>query len=323
MSESGWGAAAWGAGEEPRERLPQVEDLPITEHGYDRDAVSEAFDAFYRHAARLDATLRILESVEAFSRQSRELRADIRSLRAASWGPAPSARHVWSVGHEVWSPEEPPGALASSLPRLAVWSALIIAVGVGAALAELRTLVIVGLVLGAWLLVGLIELTLAGRRAARVPAPLPPEAPAAREPAQPPVVAAPDAIPEETMIAAPQPVLVPRDEDEPDEEPREQPDEQPDEEPDAVASERPEAPAREPAVVESASAPRRRFWRRQTEQRADEGGSDPAVHVAQAGWPSDEPQGDPWEADGGDGPGRPPLAPAVPPARGVLRRGRR
>src|SRR5688572_12035751 len=135
MSESGWGAPDWRSDGERREGLPQIEDLPIADQGYDREAVGEAFDRFYRHAAQLDATLRVLESVEAFSRQARDLRADIRSLRAASWGPAPSARHVWSLGHATWAPEEPPGALAASLPRLAVWAALIVAVGVGAALA--------------------------------------------------------------------------------------------------------------------------------------------------------------------------------------------
>ena len=214
MSGSSWGAPDWRTGGEQREGLPQIEDLPIAERGYDQEAVREAFDRFYRHAAQLDSTLRVLESVEAFSRQARDLRADIRSLRAASWGPAPSARHVWSVGHEAWAPEEPPGALAASLPRLALWAALIVAVGVGAALADLSTVAIVAFVLGAWVLVGLIELVIASRRATRVPAPLAqPEQtaePVAAEPevASVPVVApapaAPEvAAPQETMISTP------------------------------------------------------------------------------------------------------------------------
>jgi hypothetical protein len=224
MSASGWGSPDWRARDGEREGLPEIEDLPIAERGYDQEAVQEAFDRFYRHAAQLDSTLRVLESVEAFSTQARELRADIRSLRAASWGPAPSARHVWSVGHETWAPEEPPAALAASLPRLALWAVLIVAVGVGAALADLDTLVIVALVLGAWVLVGVIELVLASSRAARVHAPLsPPQAAPAAEPeaavasrpqvapaaepeaavASPPPAAPAVVAPQETMISAP------------------------------------------------------------------------------------------------------------------------
>lgn len=340
MSESGWGAPAWGGGEGQREALPKVESLPIAEQGYDREAVREAFDAFYRHAAQLDATLRILESVEAFSRQSRELRADIRSLRAASWGPAPSARHVWSVGHEVWSPEEPPGALVSSLPRLVVWSALIIAVGVGAALAELRTLVIVGLVLGAWLLVGLIELALAGRRGAPAPAPLTPEAPAAAEPTFSVPASAPAVTAQETMVAAPQPVLAP-----PAQEAKPEPEAEPDVEVEPEVEPEPDVEV-EPAVdhavepapevdaeVEPEADPaavvppaRRRFWRRAPgPQAGDAEDTDPqlASPLAEAGWRNDEPEGDPWQAAVEEDGERPPLEPAGPPARGLLRRGRR
>ena len=199
MSEGGWSEPEQGWGEDGRRReeLPQLENLPIAEQGYDREAVREAFDSFYRHAAQLDSTLRILEGVEVFGREARELRADIRSLRAASWGPAPSARHVWSVGHEVWSPQEPPAAFAASLPRLAVWAALIVAVGVGAALAELSTALIVVLVVAAWALVALIEVALASRRAGAVPVPLAPGEPveAAVEPEREAV-----ATPQETVV---------------------------------------------------------------------------------------------------------------------------
>ena len=224
MSERGWGDPGWADDGARREPLPKLEDLPISEQGYDREAVREAFDAFYRHAAQLDSTLRVLESVEVFGRQARELRADIRSLRAASWGPAPSAQHVWSVGHETWAPQEPPAAFAASLPRLAVWAALIVAVGVGAALAELSTLLIVLLVLSAWALVALIEVALASRRAGALPVPLAPE---------PVGVAAPEpvaaAAAHETMIVpaavepepepAPEPELEPAAEPEPEPEP--------------------------------------------------------------------------------------------------------
>lgn len=331
MSASGWGAPDWRAGDGERERLPDIEDLPIAEQGYDREAVREAFDRFYRHAAQLDSTLRVLESVEAFSGQARELRADIRSLRAASWGPAPSARHVWSVGHEAWAPEEPPAALAASLPRLALWAALIVAVGVGAALADLRTLVIVALVLGAWLLVGVIELVIASSRAARVHAPLAPPgaapvaepAPAA-SPAEAPAVASP----QETMIstpasssvgegASPAPVA---------------------EAPAAVAEQEAvvseddgsEPADSEPVPVAAEEGPPRRglFRRRREPERVDD--TDPqlaAPDLAPAGWRPQDSHVDPWEGNAEEN-GEPdeldePLEAAAPPARGLLRRGRR
>ena len=74
---------------EPREperrtrRCPRVEDLPIAEQGYDREKVREAFDAFYRHAAQLDSTLRTLEAVEVFQRTLAELRAELRTMRGS------------------------------------------------------------------------------------------------------------------------------------------------------------------------------------------------------------------------------------------------
>ena len=97
MSDYGWntpGAANEGEG---RRGLPRVEDLKRVDGGYDRRSVEQAFDAFYRHAAQLDASLRVLESVEAFRRDSAALRDDLRALRSASWGPIPAARQPWST----------------------------------------------------------------------------------------------------------------------------------------------------------------------------------------------------------------------------------
>jgi peptidoglycan DL-endopeptidase RipA len=53
--------------EEPRPQtaltpLPKVDDLPRSGDGYDPDAVREAFDAFRRHAAQLQAQLRVLQA---------------------------------------------------------------------------------------------------------------------------------------------------------------------------------------------------------------------------------------------------------------------
>src|SRR5256714_12966740 len=67
-------------------RLPRIEDLPIAEQGYEQEAVRAAFDAFYRHAAQLDASLRALEAVEVFRRDADALRNDLRAIRALGIG---------------------------------------------------------------------------------------------------------------------------------------------------------------------------------------------------------------------------------------------
>src|SRR6266545_3347252 len=53
--------------EEPRQQtsltpLPRVEDLPRSGDGISEDAVRGAFDAFRRHAAQLQAQLRVLQA---------------------------------------------------------------------------------------------------------------------------------------------------------------------------------------------------------------------------------------------------------------------
>jgi F0F1-type ATP synthase membrane subunit b/b' len=42
--------------------LPQVQDLPVADHGYDRNKVEESFDAFRRHVTSLQAQLRVLQA---------------------------------------------------------------------------------------------------------------------------------------------------------------------------------------------------------------------------------------------------------------------
>jgi F0F1-type ATP synthase membrane subunit b/b' len=42
--------------------LPRVEDLPSVSDGYDRDKVSEAFEAFRRHTTQLQVQLRVLQA---------------------------------------------------------------------------------------------------------------------------------------------------------------------------------------------------------------------------------------------------------------------
>ena len=42
--------------------LPQVQDLPVADHGYDRAKVEESFDSFRRHVTSLQAQLRVLQA---------------------------------------------------------------------------------------------------------------------------------------------------------------------------------------------------------------------------------------------------------------------
>src|SRR5512142_300294 len=83
---------AWPSPDAQPGPLPRIEDLPLAEQGYDQEAVRAAFDAFYRHAAQLDASLRALEAVEVFRRDADALRNDLRAIRAlgAGFGEEPS-----------------------------------------------------------------------------------------------------------------------------------------------------------------------------------------------------------------------------------------
>jgi F0F1-type ATP synthase membrane subunit b/b' len=42
--------------------LPRVEDLPVSEQGYDTDRVRDAFEAFRRHVVQLQSQLRVLQA---------------------------------------------------------------------------------------------------------------------------------------------------------------------------------------------------------------------------------------------------------------------
>jgi len=143
---------AWPSPDAPRAPLPRIEDLPLVEQGYDREAVRLAFDAFYRHAAQLDASLRALDAVEVFRRDADALRNDLRALRALGLGGG-SAEPPWAT--RTYERAEPgiPGVVA----RLAAESALIIAVAVIAGVAHLQSWLIVALMSGAFLIVALSE----------------------------------------------------------------------------------------------------------------------------------------------------------------------
>src|SRR3982751_5407842 len=117
---------AWPSPDSPRGPLPRIEDLPVAEQGYDQEAVREAFDSFYRHAAQLDASLKALEAVEVFRRDAMELRNDLRSLRSLGVGGA--AEPGWATA--AWAYERPRRELPPALPRLAAEAALVITVAV-------------------------------------------------------------------------------------------------------------------------------------------------------------------------------------------------
>lgn len=146
---------AWPSPQTPaREPLPRVEDLPIAEQGYEQESVRAAFDAFYRHAAQLDAALRTLEAVDSFHRHAAALRSDLRALRSAGW-----TQQTW--------PGSPPaygygsrGAREGVSPvvwRVAGEVAFLIAVAVAVGLAGLAWWTIVLAMAGALLIVCAIE----------------------------------------------------------------------------------------------------------------------------------------------------------------------
>jgi len=157
MSDAEWPAPEPATPREPERRttpLPRVEDLPIAEQGYDREKVREAFDAFYRHAAQLDATLSTLEAVEVFQRTSAELRAELRNIRGSGWtvqswqGGAGYAGGGSRGRVSEWT-------LPPSFPRLALEFGFLIVIGVVVGVAGWSALTIVlvmGLALGVVLL---------------------------------------------------------------------------------------------------------------------------------------------------------------------------
>jgi hypothetical protein len=196
---------SWSPQEPEPERaaLPRLEDLPTVPGGYESRAVAAAFDAFYRHAAELDATLRVLESVDAFQKQAGELRADIRALRASSWGPIAAARPGWSPAYSAR--EERLSGLGEAGPRVALETVFIVLVAVGAFVAGLETVWTVALVAASWVVVGVAEVIASSSkpRLAAPPAPARPAEPAAA-PARSPL---PEPEPEPEIVDAPSLVL--------------------------------------------------------------------------------------------------------------------
>ena len=144
---------AWPSPDSPPPSLPRIEDLPLADRGYDQEAVRVAFDAFYRHAAQLDASLRSLEAVEIFRRDADVLRNDLRALRALGVGGAGGPEPAWAAqSYGRTGPQVPGVAL-----RLAAEAGLLIAVAVVCGVAHFRTAVTVALMAAAFVVVALSE----------------------------------------------------------------------------------------------------------------------------------------------------------------------
>jgi hypothetical protein len=174
--------------------LPRVEDIPVVERGYDQDRVREAFDAFYRHVARLDATLRTIEAVEVFREQAAELRKELRALRTAGWTQQP-----WLPSYS----QEPvrPG-LPDAVFRWAVEACFVIAAPVAASAADLSRLWIVIVTAGAVAVVAAAEWVASVERPFAVSGP---QTPTPAEEEAPPALASPEPAeaPEEAPSDAP------------------------------------------------------------------------------------------------------------------------
>lgn len=147
--------------------LPQTDDLPHADEGYDPERVEQAFAAFAER-------VRELESVAS------ELRAELHSLRLERPAAARLADEIWpadpgvphGLSHTGFAPSPdwvaavpPPLARAFAVPRLALEGAFLLLVAVLAGLADLRAAWIVLLMAAAWALVALAEWAAAAKRA--------------------------------------------------------------------------------------------------------------------------------------------------------------
>jgi hypothetical protein len=121
-----------------RDPLPRLEELRVVAGGYDQESVRVAFEAFYRHAAQLDASLSALQTVEAFRRDAEALRNDLRAWRT---GGVSFGQPELSGALPQYENARP--AIPAAAFRLAVEVALIVSVAVLAGVAHLRAVVIV------------------------------------------------------------------------------------------------------------------------------------------------------------------------------------
>jgi hypothetical protein len=174
--------------------LPRIEDLPVAWEGYDRERVQAAFDEFYRHIAQLDGTLRTLESVDVFRQQAGDLRAELRSMRAAGWAPYPR-------GYTLAPERSLFGSVPDAVPRIALEVVFLIVVAAVVAVAKFSSLEIVAVMAGAVVITFLVELIAARERRSMTPIPAAPSlAPA-------PAVEEPEPLPAEIAREEPAPVV--------------------------------------------------------------------------------------------------------------------
>jgi len=141
-------------------KLPQTDELPHTDEGFDPARVDEAFALF---ADRV----RELESVAS------ELRAELRSLRAERATPSRFENENWpadALGGSGLPPADwvatvpPPLARVLTVPRLAIEGAFLLLVAGLAGLADLAPAWIVLVMAVAWALVALAEWAAAAKR---------------------------------------------------------------------------------------------------------------------------------------------------------------
>jgi hypothetical protein len=142
-------------------KLPQTDELPHADEGFDPARVEEAFATFANR-------VRELESVAS------ELRSELRSLRAERMAPGRSEEEDWPVeaglaGSTLPSADwvgtvPPPFARGVTVPRLAIEGAFLLLVAVLAGLADLAAGWIVLVMVIAWGLVALAEWAAAAKR---------------------------------------------------------------------------------------------------------------------------------------------------------------
>ncbi|MEJ7568034.1 MAG: hypothetical protein WKF41_07200 [Gaiellaceae bacterium] len=148
--------------------LPQTDELPRSEGGYDPARVEEAFASFAERVHEL-------ESVAG------ELRAELRALRSqrqrlvSDRAPVAYANEEWPADDEPGQPDldQSPDWIASvppplirpvAVPRLALEAVFLVLVALFAGLADLSTTSIVILMAAAWALVTLSEWAAAAKR---------------------------------------------------------------------------------------------------------------------------------------------------------------
>jgi hypothetical protein len=291
-----------------REPLPRVEDLPVSEQGYEQESVKAAFDSFYRHAAQLDAALRTLEAVDSFHRQAASLRSDLRALRAAGW-----TQQSWTTpptyGYGMRAPRE---GIPPAVWRIGGEVLFLIAVAVALGVAKLSWWAVLLAMAGAFAIVCVLE-WLAAREQfsfarASTSAPVHPVVEAQRvedtdehdafgwtafEEGQEPsdamtIIGAP--LREEEGEAAPEPADVPGAVPDNVEPVPDEPEPEPEAEPEPAE---PELPPAAEADLEHEADGGRRWWRRR--EQSDEASQEPDLPRHVRVLPAEEAGADPWE----------------------------